>query len=125
MLSCIIDAMEGHVSETAEISGAFQETDYEMGYIHTIMEGKMVTLLEDIDPDYYKGFIYLDICCRKWMYTEAKNAIYGTLEVSVLFCTKLSKSLDKMAYHGNKYDWYVMIKNFKGKNASYSGMLMI
>ena len=53
----------------------------------------MVTLLEDIDPEYYKDFIFTDKCGRKCMYTEAKKAIYGTLEATLLFLEKLSKSL--------------------------------
>ena len=44
----------------------------------------MVTLLEEIDPDYYKYFIYIDRHGRTFMYPEAKKAIYGTLEESLL-----------------------------------------
>ena len=39
----------------------------------------MVTLLEEIDPEYYGYFIYIDNRRRKCMYAEAKKAIYGTL----------------------------------------------
>ena len=44
------------------------------------------------------------------MYAEAKKAIYGTLEVSLLFWGKLSKSLEEMGYQRNEYDWCVMNK---------------
>ena len=40
----------------------------------------MVTLLEEIEPEYYKDFIFTDKRGRKRMYAEAKKAIYGTLE---------------------------------------------
>ena len=40
----------------------------------------IVSLLKDIDLDYYKGFIYTDKSGRKIMYEEAKKAIYDTLE---------------------------------------------
>ena len=40
----------------------------------------MVTLLEDIEPAYYKYLIYKYICGNKCMYSESKKAIYGTLE---------------------------------------------
>ena len=43
------------------------------------LEGAMVTLLEEIYPEYYKGFICTDKRGSKCMYTEAKKAIYGTL----------------------------------------------
>ena len=54
----------------------------------------MVTLLEDTNPDYYKDFIYIDICRKKFMHAESKKAIYGTLEESLLFWTKLYKTLE-------------------------------
>ena len=38
----------------------------------------METLLEDIDPAYYKYFIYIYIS-KKIMYAEYKKAINGTL----------------------------------------------
>ena len=37
------------------------------------------------------------------MYAEARKDIYGTLEASLLFWTKLSKSLEEMGYQRNKY----------------------
>ena len=45
----------------------------------------MVTLLEDIDPSYYKELIYLDISGRNYIYAEANKAIYVTLEASLNF----------------------------------------
>ena len=65
MISCIIDAMEGWEAETANIPGAFLQNDYGKGYIHIKLEEAMVTLLEDIDPEYYKYFIYTDKRGRK------------------------------------------------------------
>ena len=50
----------------------------------------MVTLLEDIEPEYYKDFIFTDKRGRKCMYAKAKKAIYGTLEASLLFWEKFS-----------------------------------
>ena len=64
----------------------------------------MVTILEEIDPEYYKDFIYIDKRRRKCMYVEVKKAIYGTLKVSLLFWRKLSKSLEEMGYQRNEYD---------------------
>ena len=98
---CIIDAMEGRDVATADIPGAFLQTDYNKVDIHIKLEGAMVTLLEDIDPEYYKDFIYTDKCGRKCMYEEAKKAIYGTLEASLLFWAKLSKILEEMGYQRN------------------------
>ena len=44
------------------------------------------------------------------MYAEAKKAIYGTLEASVILWIKLSKSLEEMVYKRNEYDWCVIKK---------------
>ena len=86
--------MEGREVATTDIPGAFLQTDYDKGDIHIKLEGAMVTLLEDIDPEYYKYFIFIDKCGRKCMYAAAKKAIYGTLEASLLFWAKLSKVLE-------------------------------
>ena len=75
----------------------------------------MVTLLEEIDPEYYKYFIYTDKCGRKCMYAEAKKAIYGILEASLLFWKKNSKSLEEMGYQKNEHDWCVMNKIIDNK----------
>ena len=75
----------------------------------------MVTLLEDIEPEYYKDFIFTYKLGRKCMYAEANKAIYGTLEASLLFWAKLSKSLEEMGYQKNEYDWCVMNKIIDNK----------
>ena len=45
----------------------------------------MVTLLEDIDPEYYKDVIYTDKRGKNCMYAEGNKAIYEALEASLLF----------------------------------------
>ena len=81
MISCIIDAMEVREVATANIPGSFLYTEYNKGDIHIKLEGAMVTLIEDINPEYYKFFIYTDKRGRNCIYAEAKRATYGTLEV--------------------------------------------
>ena len=68
MLMCMIDATEDQAAETADIPGSFLHTHYDKGDIHIKPEGYMVTLLKDIDPEYYKYFIYTDRSGRKCMY---------------------------------------------------------
>ena len=57
MISCIIDMMEVRGVVAAEIPGAYLQFFYDKGDIHINIEGDIVTLLEDIDPSYYKYFI--------------------------------------------------------------------
>ena len=58
MLLCMIDTMEGREVETTDIPGAFLQTDYDKGDIPIRLEESMVTLLGEIDPKYYKYFIF-------------------------------------------------------------------
>ena len=51
MRSYMIDAMEGREIATTDIPGAFLQTNYAKGDIHIKLEGDMVTLIEDIDPE--------------------------------------------------------------------------
>ena len=68
IILCMIYAIEGREVATADIPGAFLQTDYDKGDINIKPKGAMVTLLEDIDPKYYKYFIYTDKRGRKCMY---------------------------------------------------------
>ena len=65
---CMIDGMEGREVATADIPGAFLQNYYDKGDIHIKLEGSMVTLLEEIYPEYYKYFIFTDRRGRKYMY---------------------------------------------------------
>ena len=56
----MVDTMDGWEVATADTPGAFLQTDYGKGDIHIRLEGDIVTLLEDIDPEYYKDIIYTD-----------------------------------------------------------------
>ena len=65
MLLCMIDATEGRAAATSDIPGAFLQTDYDKVDIHIKLQWDMVTLLEDIDPEYYKDLIFTDKLGRK------------------------------------------------------------
>ena len=49
------------------------------------------------------------------MYTEYKEAIYGTLEASLLFWEKPSKILEEIGYQRNEYYWCIMNKIINNK----------
>ena len=115
VLPFMIDTMKGREVATTDIPGAFLQTDYDKGDIHIKLEVAMVTLIEDLAPVYYKDFIFTDERGRMYMYAESKKAIYGTLEASLIFWGKLSKSLEEMGYQINGYDWCVMNKIIDNK----------
>ena len=52
------------------------------------------------------------------MYAEAKKAIYGTLEASLLFRGGVSKSLEEMGYQKNEYNFFVMNKVIDNKQCT-------
>ena len=114
----MIDAMEGQEVATSDIPGAFLQTDYDKGDIHIKLEGAMVTLLEEIDLEYYKDLIFTDKRGRKCMYAEANKAIYGTLEASLIFWGEISKSLKDMRYQRNEYNWCFMNKIIDNKQCT-------
>ena len=93
MLLCMIDAMEGLEVLTVDIPGTILHTNYCKVDIHINLEGAMVTRIKDIDPYYYKDFVYEDKRGRNCMYEEYKKGIYGTVEAALIFWGKLSKSL--------------------------------
>ena len=124
MIWFMIDTMEVREVATANIPGAFLQTNCDKGYIHIKLEGAIFTRLEEIDPENYKYFIYTYKSRSKCMYSEANKVIYGTLEASPLFWSKLSKILEEMGYQRNEYDWCVMKNIVDKKNALYSGMSM-
>ena len=74
------------------------------------MEGAMVNLSEEIEPAYYKYFIYIYSHRKNFIYTESEKDIYAILEASLLFWTQLSKILEDTVYQRNEYDLFVMKK---------------
>ena len=60
ILSCVIGAMKCRDVATADIPVVFLQTYYDKGDIHIITEEGIVTLIEEIDPYYYKKIIYIE-----------------------------------------------------------------
>ena len=118
IILCMIEAMDGREVSTEDIPGAFLQTNHNKGDIHIKLEGSMVTLLEEIDPEYYKDFIFTYKRGRKCMCADTKKAIYWTLEALPLFWGKLSKILEEMGYQRNEYDWCVMNKIIQKKQCT-------
>ena len=49
---CMIDVMKGQEVATTDIPGAFLQTNDDKGDIHIKPEEAMVTLLQEINPEY-------------------------------------------------------------------------
>ncbi len=116
MLSCTIDALERRDVATADIPGAFMQTDME-GTVHMMLEGKMAELLVKIDPKLYRKYL-MNRHGKPIMYVQLKKALYGTLQAALLFWKDLSKKLKAWGFTINPYDWCVANKTINGKQCT-------
>ena len=126
-LSCMIDVKEGRDVATADIPGAFLQTEYNKGDTHVRIDGPMLELLTQIDPSLYRKYIHTYPNGKKVLHAEIKKAMYGTLNASLLFWLKLSATLrDDMGFTVNPYDWCCVNKTINGKQCTIPyGMLTI
>ena len=119
ILSCMIDAKEGRDVATADIPGAFLQTDYDKGDTHLRIEGPMLELLTKLEPEHYRKYIHTYPDGKKVLFAEIKKAVYGTKNASLLFWLKLSATLrDDMGFEVNPYDWCCMNKTINGKQCT-------
>ena len=77
MISCTIDALERRDVATADIPGAFMQTDME-DTVHMVLEGKMAELLVKIDPKLYRKYLLIEKG-KPVMYVQLKKVLYSTL----------------------------------------------
>jgi len=100
--SCMIDAKEKRDVATADIPGAFLQTEYTKGDTHIRIVGPMLDLLTQIDPSLYRECIHTYPNGKKVLHAEIKKAMYGTLNALLLFWLKLSTTLrDDMGFTVN------------------------
>ena len=116
MLSCIIDAKEGRDVATADIPGAFMQTDM-VDTVHMKLEGTMAELLVKIDPKLYRKYLLMQKG-KPVMYVQLKKALYGTLQAGLLFWKDLTKNLKKWGFKINPYDWCCANKQIDGKQCT-------
>jgi hypothetical protein len=113
MLSCIIDAKKGRDVATADIPGAFMQTDM-VDTVHMVLEGTMVELLVKIDPKLYRKYLLIKKG-KPVMYVQLKKALYGTLQAGLLFWKDLTKNLKEWGFEINPYGWCCANKMIDGK----------
>ena len=91
--------------------------------IHVVLDGKMAELLAKISPQTYQKYIH-HRRGQAFIYCELTVALYGTLKAALLFWIKLSKSLIKMGFKINPYDWCIANKIIEAGNAPLFGTSM-
>ena len=112
MLSCMIDAKERRDVATADIPGAFMQTDLNEK-VHMRLDGAMAELLLKIDAKLYRKYL-VQHGNKSVMYVELQKALYGTLDASLLFWKELTRTLEGWGFKRNPYDWCVMNKTIDG-----------
>jgi hypothetical protein len=118
ILSCMIDAKEDRDVATADIPGAFLQTEYNEGDTHVRIEGTMAELLAQVDPKLYRQYIITRPNGKTVLYAETLKAMYGTLNAALLFWTKLSGTLSEMGFITNPYDRCCMNMQIDGSQCT-------
>jgi Reverse transcriptase (RNA-dependent DNA polymerase) len=101
MLSCVIDAKEGHHVATADIPGAFMQADMDE-VVHMRLEGTMIDLLLNVAPEY--GLYVTIENGRRVLYVLLTKALCSTLRAALLFWRKLTSQLKEWGFEMNAYD---------------------
>jgi hypothetical protein len=103
---CIIDAEEGRDVAVVDIPNAFMQTTVEdkkdMAIIR--LRGDFVDILVSITPNVYKKFVITDRKGSKVLIVQCQNALYGTMQASLLYYQKFTQRLIKIGFKLNPYD---------------------
>ena len=83
MATCLIDAIEGRYVATDDIPRALLQADMDED-VWIKFEGEMVDILVSIDEDLY-GPCVCQYKNKRFLYANAKKAIYGCLRSAFLF----------------------------------------
>ena len=107
MITCAIDAYEKRNIITLDIPNAFIQTKTpkkEVGErIMMKIRGRLVDWLVNMSPTAYKDYVVIENG-QKGIYLEILRAIYGMLEVSILWYKKFRKDLESVGFKFNPYD---------------------
>ena len=85
---------------------------------HIKFDGEMVDLIDKINPQLYQKYTILRKKGKPVLYGEARKAIYGTLNASLILYKKLVKSLQDWGFELNPYEWCCANKIIDGKQCT-------
>jgi hypothetical protein len=111
-LSCVIDAKEQRKVVTCDIPGAFMQADINE-VLHVRLKGPLAQLLTKVDPKLYTKFLSKENG-KDVMYVRLAKALYGTLQVAMLFWKDLTGYLSTLGFVLNPYDNCVANKTIDG-----------
>jgi hypothetical protein len=116
LLTCVVDAKERRDVATADIPGAFLQSDMDE-VVHVRLEGTMAELLAKLDQKMYSKHTVIEHG-KVVLYVVLLKALYGTLRAALLFWRKLSAALVSWGFVINPYDWCVANKEVNGRQCT-------
>jgi len=103
MLMRAIDTREGRHVTVTDIPGAFLHADMDQD-VHTILEGEIAELIVKLEPSLYRKCMPKNKQGKPMLYVQLKKALYGMLQVALLYWHLLSKTLMEWGLKLNEYD---------------------
>jgi hypothetical protein len=86
--------------------------------IYMLLEGTVAEMVVKLDPTKYRKHIWCNKHGKPMLYVQLKKALYGTLQVALLFWKLLSETLQEWGFVLNPYDKCVANKNIEGKQCT-------
>ena len=117
MMSCCIDAKEGQYVVVTDIPGAFLHADMK-DCVHMIMEGTVAEHVAKLEPSIYIKYRWHDKKGKLMLYVRLRKALYGMLQVALLFWQLLSITLVSWGFTINPYDQCVANKEIEGRQCT-------
>ena len=118
MITCMIDSKEDREVATEYIIGDLLQAYDISGSTHLKFDGMMAKLLAHIDTDICRNYTITDEKGRKIIYYECLKALYGTLDVALLFLVKLSTDTERWGFKINRYDFCFMNNDNEGEKCT-------
>jgi len=117
MMSCAIDTKEGTYVMVTDIPRAFLHADMK-DTVHMVLEGTIADHIAKLEPTIYRKYIWHNKKGKPMLYDQLKKALYGTLQVALLFWQLLSTMLIRWGFTINAYNQCVANKMIKDKQCS-------
>jgi len=83
-----------------------------------LLEGKIAELILKLDPKLYRKYVWENEKGKPMLYVRLKKALYGTIQVALLFWRLLSDTLQEWGFKLNPYDKCVANKKINGKQCT-------
>jgi hypothetical protein len=118
LITAVMDAKQGCNIMTADIPNAFVQTGIKKkpsgNRIVIKIRGQLVNMLVNIAFQDYQDFVPME-GNQKVLYIEMLKALYGMLQLSLLYYKKFPKDLEEIGFKINPYDPCVANRMINGK----------